>query len=477
MGNNNSSSDEEQQLDTSEGLVVDRLYKLITGVYNENTSDSPYEKLNKSIDAINNSMKLQHQQTQTLTSIDTFYQIANVNQTKTIIPSTLMNSIGLNEFTTEDYKILYDPRRFHEIYNLIPDVTNTLQLHQNQQFVHKRFSSQQSYKSIYNVGGYEIGNRIGNGTFGVVHEIKNYNDRVVKIIHGDIPEQAVDVFLETIIQLILFDECSVLNFLTYAKIGRLYNLFRFTINSHTYIAIVMEPFHTNVANYFQHISQNIRQNQKSVIELSTANIFMLYQTFRTLMYLSKKLKFSHRDLKCDNIMINFIIPKNSNGFDCFQTFLIDFGSSRLEYNGFLFSSNYMYYFDDINKDFHNPIQDVGFLIFQTLWFDGCEQYALKRCGVLEPIFYSRLVNFILSLSPKIKKDYITKGYIGVNEKNEQNWWKLYVDLIYSNYGFSNNNSTFDYSVIHTILIDLKTLLRKYARNQNAQEPFYFGTRR
>jgi hypothetical protein len=473
MGNYNSTNESQEEQNTSEGLFVDRLLKVVTGFYNDETL-SKNEKFNKTVDSINDSIKLQHLQSQTQNSIDRFYQKFNIVETKIIIPSIIMNTIGLQEFTTEHYKIIYDSRRFHEIYNLIPDVTNTVLMKNGRQHLHNRFSSKQSYNSIQSINNYYIGDFIARGGNGVVYSILNYNDRYIKFVHGDNVEKAIDSYLETIIQLILYDECSSLSNFNFAKIGKIYNLFRFTINSHIYIAIVIQPFQTNVANYFYDISQQIKNNTKSSLELTTVNIFMMYQTIRTLNYLSKKLKFSHRDLKCDNIMIDFINFTNSNGIDCFQTYLIDFGNSRIEYNGFLFTSNYLFYFDDINKDFHNPLQDIGFLIFQTLWMDGCEQYALKNCVFLQETFYSYLLSLLFSLHPKIKKDYLTQEYHGVDNNNQQKWWKLYIDLLHAKID-QNHYYAPDYSaVISFIIFDLKLMLQEIAHHTNARGPFYFG---
>jgi sulfur relay (sulfurtransferase) DsrC/TusE family protein len=202
MGNYNSTNESQEEQNTSEGLFVDRLLKVVTGFYNDETL-SKNEKFNKTVDSINDSIKLQHLQSQTQNSIDRFYQKFNIVETKIIIPSIIMNTIGLQEFTTEHYKIIYDSRRFHEIYNLIPDVTNTVLMKNGRQHLHNRYSSKQSYNSIQSINNYYIGDFIARGGNGVVYSILNYNDRFIKFVHGDNVEKAIDSYLETIIQLIL----------------------------------------------------------------------------------------------------------------------------------------------------------------------------------------------------------------------------------------------------------------------------------
>ena len=108
------------------------------------------------------------------------------------------------------------------------------------------------------------------------------------------------------------------------------------------------------------------------------SLMIMYQLLELLNFLQKKIKFSHRDLHLDNILISKSNLKNAYGDPFYYVSLIDFGFSRLQ-KGKKIISSHLYF----NSDTYTPYFDIGFMIYDffnhllNCHFTDSENYKCK----------------------------------------------------------------------------------------------------
>jgi serine/threonine protein kinase len=211
---------------------------------------------------------------------------------------------------------------------------------------------------------------------------------------------------------------------------------------------------------------------------------------KTLTHLLKKLEFNHRDMKCDNLMVTpSSTLRNSNGVVFAQASLIDFGMSRLVYNGRLFSSNWRTFMQALQEDTHaHPDHDITFFLLSMIWEDGCglEFDSTGECrSNLQPGFYRILVDLLCDADPEIAQKYKDGKYSGVSANGDPMWWDFYDDAFHAMRGISEHTSRsgqtrymLSFVYLTKILDQMKKYLRGIAHDPaTATEPFYFGRRR
>jgi serine/threonine protein kinase len=338
---------------------------------------------------------------------------------------------------------------------------------------------------------YTVGARLGAGTYGVVHALTSHPDRVVKIAIGDDTSKDGNLLLETFIQLIVSQELQKLRtkigedkFIGhYATAAGVHGLSYFTNDGHRYIVLIMDKAATPFHKY-------LRSKTMNTLQRSTTNAHVTYQMCKTLIYLLQKLQFNHRDMKCDNLMITPSPSlRNSNGVVFAQASLIDFGMSRLVYNGRLFSSNWKTFMTALQEDTHpHPDHDITFFLLSMIWEDGCglEFDTARSCrSKLQPGFYQMIVTLLCDVDPMIAQKYKDGRYSGDNAATgDPNWWEFYDDAFHAMRDISERTLrsgqttyTLTFTYMTKVLNDMKRFLREVARNPStATEPLYFGRR-
>jgi serine/threonine protein kinase len=324
-----------------------------------------------------------------------------------------------------------------------------------------------------------------------VHALTSHPDRVVKIAIGDDTSNDGDLLLETFIQLIVSQELARLRAKLgedkfvghYATAAGVHGLCYFTNDGHRYILLVMDKAATPFHKYLQSPTMNVLQR-------STTNAHVTYQMCKTLTHLLQKLQFNHRDMKCDNLMITpSPTLRNSNGVVFAQASLIDFGMSRLVYNGRLFSSNWKTFMQALQEDTHaHPDHDIIFFLLSMIWEDGCglEFDTASSCrSKLHPGFYQTLVKLLCDVDPVIAEKYKDGRYSGDNATGDPNWWEFYDDAFRSMRDISERTLrsgqttfTLTFTYVTKVLNEMKKYLRDVAHDpRTATEPLYFGRRR
>jgi serine/threonine protein kinase len=202
-----------------------------------------------------------------------------------------------------------------------------------------------------------------------------------------------------------------------------------------------------------------KSNDLTPLKRSTYAAFAMYQIGKTLEFLYELRKYNHDDLKCDNIMIKWEQPerRNSNNIRFPQFYFIDFGFSRLEYNGFVFSGRYP------TTDAVVPSQDLLFFTTDLFSTGKCDTYFVDahkgNCKtIFDPQLTDALGSLLHDLDETIYDRFMHKKYI-------DDWRSMYVDA-----HLSHGHAMF------SRLVDIaKTYLQSVARN-GATEPMYFGRR-
>lgn len=122
------------------------------------------------------------------------------------------------------------------------------------------------------------------------------------------------------------------------------------------------------------------ESKRAVI--STALAFLMYQTIKLLIELGDRIEFNHRDLHLGNIMIKHD-PMKLEGEchnDFFQSYIIDFGWSRVTYKGKVISSR-----DPYEENWYNPAHDLLYMHWSSKRSLDCNKEVFDGCEYLTPV--------------------------------------------------------------------------------------------
>lgn len=150
--------------------------------------------------------------------------------------------------------------------------------------------------------------------------------------------------------------------------------------------------------------------------------------------------------------------RNSNNIRFPQFYFIDFGFSRLEYNGFVFSGRYP------TTDAVVPSQDLLFFTTDLFSIGKCDTYfvdaAKRNCQtIFDPQLTNALGSLLHDLDETVYDRFMHEKYIG-------DWRSMYLDAHLSH----------GPAMFYRLVDIAKTYLQSVARN-GATEPMYFGRRR
>jgi serine/threonine protein kinase len=444
-------------------------------------------------DAFRRQQQAESKRHRTLEQIVTFATVFDPRAhapTSIVIPDSVTSTVGLPALTQDVYLKMMTSS-FTAADRYIPDATNVV-IHGNIVNLNSTDTLYDPLKSFQDATGtvYSVGPRLGAGSYGVVHALTSHTDRVVKVIIGDDPAEDGNLLLEMFIQLIVSRELRDLRARIgdakftghYADASGVHGLCAFRDNGHRYVLLVMDKAAIPFDKYLQKSGMNALQR-------TTTNAHVTYQLCKTLKYLIEKLGFNHRDMKCDNLMVTPTQIRNSNGVVLVQASLIDFGMSRLVFNGRLFSSNWRQFMHALKDDTHpHPDHDMIFFLLSMIWEDGCglEVDSWHSCGsMVLPEFYRDLVQLLCQADPEIAKKYRGGSYSGVTDTGDPKWWEFYTDAfnVIRNVTVHGSRSgltrfTLSFAYIDNILKHMKYQLRQIAHDPStAQEPLFFGRRR
>jgi serine/threonine protein kinase len=202
-------------------------------------------------------------------------------------------------------------------------------------------------------------------------------------------------------------------------------------------------------------------------ERATHCAMALYQVGRSLDVLMRLRNYNHCDLKCNNVMMSWL-PRstlNSNGFLCPQFYMIDFGMSRLEYNGFLFNGPLS------PRGPHVLTEDVAFFTYSMIMLSSCEKELVPipnpseaHCELWEPRFAQALDTFFHSLDANIRTKFLAGSYM-------RDWRQMYRDA----HTIQDSTTNRIVEMANVGKNYLQTVAR--ASSSTATEPFFFGRRR
>jgi ankyrin repeat protein len=184
------------------------------------------------------------------------------------------------------------------------------------------FTSLKGFKNVYT-----LGNEIGAGSFGNVYECRregNITPMVIKI-KSDI--DVMNLIKESLIQIIVYN--TSLSYKSKGVSGPFTpQLFDVGYNPKTNTYCI-------VSEYLQDTVRHVLQDT-AIVDIEKADMFILNvlsQVCIMLSFLFTTLKFNHRDLKTDNIMVN--LSKTGT----VKVYLIDFGYSCLHYGNLIIEGN------------------------------------------------------------------------------------------------------------------------------------------
>ncbi len=201
------------------------------------------------------------------------------------------------------------------------------------------------------------------------------------------------------------------------------NMIQNSATKTNYIVIVMqvldESFHTFLSSRLSkaEVVSAFDEDRRMIVAASMA--LSLYQISNLLDRLQVLLRFNHRDLHGGNVMVKKIPTKGSsicmNTF--FETYLIDFGMSRLEFRGKVFTS-----FGFFSQDKFNAGHDIVMFTRSLKQGLGCK-IKTDPSFVCAPMFqfFERILNSILNAS----------GYDFVGSQSEIQDFPLYYLLQYA----------------------------------------------
>lgn len=159
------------------------------------------------------------------------------------------------------------------------------------------------------------------------------------------------------------------------------------------VMVIMQRISVDLGSYLH--------RQTSTRERACVSASVLYQVSNLFMYLQRKhFNFMHADLKTNNITFN-IVPRSqgcSRHENRYDTYLIDFGMSSLDYKGVRIGAGMIFRTLRFKvEDYFNPHTDLTYLAWSMWKFQGCDMQLAKRCTNFT-ILFGRLLQFILLCS-------------------------------------------------------------------------------
>ncbi len=458
--------------------------------------------------------------------------------TQIVVPAEIMAHLAFPALTYDDYLKLTDLSRHDECVAMVPSKPAVMNVsHVNLLAMRKQLEKIEGYeadiaaianpagakllkrkladavgayeKNAMNlVTGFELNGHIytvadpplGTGSFGTVKKLLDGSGRdtglCVKMLRVEDSEGVANLINESIMHAILYhtmqtDPEVAGKDLQYAKIGGIHGLCKINVyeqkvprtgevavRKSSFYGVVMERLGQDAWSYIADI-----QSGGDVRHVRTATGLMAYQVLHTLEFLIEKLKYNHRDLKPNNVMITLTTRHtNSNNYVVPQFYLIDFGMSRMEFNGFVFSGDsHVFGYNSVAEDVNVvPMHDVIFFLFTTLMILRCDDGRVP-CDVLGPI--GKIITDTMdAFDATIGAKYRAGDYVSTGNK----WWAMYSDAHNVLFGQAtvDPNPLHPLLSIHEIRHRVADFLRSIAGRANlapgqlkADAPTFFGRRR
>lgn len=305
----------------------------------------------------------------------------------------------LTKYTHADFKILdRDALLLRHDMDLAPNKFDSLPIHENT----NRYERVERFRGDPGI--------IAAGAFGfVIAGTYDGKPCIAKVLDVErIPLRTV--LQEVLIQAILFDElnkddeckhCTKVPelFAVLRSNGPVHNRQR-TNGKWTYlegsnkpvVMIVMQKISAALGTYLHKL--------KSARDRSCVCASVLYQVTNMFTHLQhKNLNFMHADLKTNNVTFDLVPGAQgcSRRNSRYETYLIDFGMSSLDYKGVRIGAGQIFRtLRYTQPNFHNPYTDVVYLVWSMWKFQGCKMDLLSSRTCNEyTILFSRVLRFIL----------------------------------------------------------------------------------
>lgn len=229
-------------------------------------------------------------------------------------------------------------------------------------------------------GFYEMSTltRLGQGAFGTTYALGS--DKIVKFVETKGMQTIADFIMESLIQIVLWYEmCGPLAppvpYGSRALVPRVYDLFSLPMRTADkfYFVIVMDRLDVSLSEYMYKSHVVSPSSLDPVTSRSCVAAMAMYQVGKTLQHLWETHQFSHGDLSISNVMAKLQDPSlgtNSNGLRLPQFYIIDFGTARMIYNGFLLHGASA--IPDLHAPEHpSPSRDLLFFLFTIFTWTHC----------------------------------------------------------------------------------------------------------
>ncbi len=143
-----------------------------------------------------------------------------------------------------------------------------------------------------------------------------------------------------------------------AKIPKILDVY---MNNNTIIVVMEKAGDFTLHKTFE--SEISKENNKITPRIMRQVCAVIYQISMLLLLLQKKIEFVHRDLHTSNIMLSLSTHKNTCGDPLYNTYLIDFGFSRIRINNEIIHSDVYF-----KLPLYKPRFDMTLLIFDIFHF-------------------------------------------------------------------------------------------------------------
>lgn len=155
-----------------------------------------------------------------------------------------------------------------------------------------------------------------------------------------------------------------------------------------YIAIVMEKLDITL---WDHLDKDTLDDTMSTAIAAVS----FYQICNLLDFLGTTLRYNHRDLKINNVMVSPSTTTSSTlcRTPHFHTYIIDFGMSRMDYKGHVFAGTSSLFYDN----HYNPTHDLLFITWSYRRSVGCEAQSNIPCTEYNRVF-DRILKHLMDSS-------------------------------------------------------------------------------